>query len=389
MGELERNNLEHLIDSATARAEEDWKLLLEGRPASTDQAPRLQDDVDASAQGLAARAGIASGSGHLRNEPDDQGRDILAHSASTSHLQREITILLHMHRLENLGERIAEADDRAARRLQELLDPSVSHTWLWNINLRCGSRMCEEDFLINISSRLGAQMVGEDAKCQLCGELLDRSVGHGLCCARSEATRGHYAVVSTVVDGLVTVDPGVRTEVSGLVPSADRPADILTTAGVPGASTAIDVTIAAPDAKAAGKDACATAFRRKMTRYHHYFPTLRRQGVIFRPMVWSAEGRAHPATSRLLENAIRLFRNRHGIEEAAAMRRRWRHEIGVALQRRKAAMLRAVMPKHSARQVWLSGGGLDDIHGQLLAISADEEAEKEVRGEDAAMVVDA
>ena len=52
-------------------------------------------------------------------------------------------------------------------------------------------------------------------------------------------------------------------------------------------------------------------------------------------------------------------------------------------------MLRAVMPKHSARQVWLSGGGLDDIHGQLPAISADEEAEKEVRGEDAAMVVDA
>ena len=80
-------------------------------------------------------------------------------------------------------------------------------------------------------------------------EILDRSACHGLCCARSEATRGHCAVVSTVVDGLVTVDPSVRTEVLGLVPSADRPADILTTAGVPGASAGTSALSWTPSCK--------------------------------------------------------------------------------------------------------------------------------------------
>ena len=160
---MERKSLENLIDTAGNRAEEDWKLLVEGRPANTDQAPRLQDGGVENHLSVAARAGVSAGSGHLRNEPDDQGRDILAHAATTSHLQREICLLLHIRQLETLGEKLAEADDRAARRVQELLDPSVSHSWLQSINPRSGSRMSEEDFLLNISSRLGAQIVGDGA----------------------------------------------------------------------------------------------------------------------------------------------------------------------------------------------------------------------------------
>ena len=76
-------------------------------------------------------------------------------------------------------------------------------------------------------------------------------------------------------------------------------------------------------------------------------------------MVWSAEGRAQPTVVRLIDNAIRLFRNRHGMAEATA----------IALQRREAAMFRAVIPKQSDRQVWLSGGGLDGTtHSRLPSI---------------------
>ena len=32
---------------------------------------------------------------------------------------------------------------------------------------------------------------------------------------------------------------------------------------------------------------------------------------------------------------------------------RWRHEIQIAIQRRRAAMARAVLPKSSAREEWL------------------------------------
>ena len=215
--------------------------------------------------------------------------------------------------------------------------------------------------MLSLGSRLGAEIAAVDSRCRLCGEPLDASANHGLCCSKAEATRGHYAVVAAAADGFSAVDPGIQTEVAGLVPSAERPADILTSAGVPGALTACDVTIIAPDAVASGRDACATGYRRKMTKYQGHFPTLWRAGVVFRPMVWSAEGRrAHPATSRLLDNTVRLFQNRHGKAEATSMRVKWKHELGVALQRRKAAMIRSVLPGLSNRQQWLQGQGASE-----------------------------
>ena len=47
----------------------------------------------------------------------------------------------------------------------------------------------------------------------------------------------------------------------------------------------------AQDAQGAGQDACASAYRRRMNRYSNILPALCRAGVIFQPMVWSAEGR--------------------------------------------------------------------------------------------------
>ena len=76
------------------------------------------------------------------------------------------------------------------------------------------------------------------------------------------------------------------------------------------------------------------------------------------------------ATTRLLEGAIRICRNRKGVAAATEMRLRWRHEIAVALQRRKAAMIRSCLPKCTARRSWLSGeaGGRPDIESTLPAI---------------------
>ena len=368
----DREALVRLLNEAAQRAAQDWLHIQQGRPASREQAPRLREGAGESRSPeltVASRAGVSPSSGHLRSEPDGQGNVIIAHVASSIHLQREISLMLDVRSLEDLGEKWVEADDRAARRLQELLDPSVSHSWIWNANPCNGSRMSENDFLLGLASRLGARIAPPDAVCRICGEALDSSAGHATCCAGAESTRGHYAVVSSLVDGLAPVDSGVQTEVPGLVPTGERPADILTSAGVPGVKTAMDITVAAPDAKSAGLDACATAFRRKMTKYSRHFPALRRLGIVFRPMVWSAEGRAHPATVRLMDNAVRLFGNRHGREEATAMRARWHHEVGVALQRRKAAMIRAVLPKAPARQRWLAEGGTDDVaHGRLPTI---------------------
>lgn len=71
--------------------------------------------------------------------------------------------------------------------------------------------MAENDWLSCVGSRLGVEIVDVGAAgCRLCGEPLDAACNHALCCAQAESTRGHYAVVSAVVDGMMIAEPSTR-----------------------------------------------------------------------------------------------------------------------------------------------------------------------------------
>eukprot|EP00973_Karenia_brevis_P002171 293267-Karenia_brevis.AAC.1 len=167
IGDDNQEALESLLRNAGARAAEDWQCVKQGRPSPTRQAPRAGDGQDLpERRGIAARAGIGPASGHLRADPDELGRPLFANKASTPHLQRELSILLDVRQLEDVAEMWDSTDDRGARRLQELLDPSVSHDWLWVLDSRHGSRLCEEDFLLDLGSRLGADIVPPDTRCR-------------------------------------------------------------------------------------------------------------------------------------------------------------------------------------------------------------------------------
>ena len=96
-------------------------------------------------------------------------------------------------------------------------------------------------------------------------------------------------------------------------------------------------------------------------------------------MVWSAEGRPHPAAVRVMDCTVRQVRTRRGQEAADELQARWRHEIAVALQRRKAAMLRAVLPSRGPRQEWLARGGW--LGPSTLPTLEEEEADQAERGE--------
>ena len=349
--------------------------------ANFDEPPSPCDEAD-DEERLPASLELAR-AGHLRDEPDELGRGIDAGSLTTPHLQRELAILVEAVGFDEFMQRAAAADDRAARRVAELADAGTCHDWLWKLNPRDGSRLADEDFSLAFSSRFGAVLVdASTALCRRCGEPLDAAAGHGLCCARAENTRGHYAVVAAVADGIALADPAFQTEVRGLVPSSDRPADILTIGALPGVQTALDVTIAAQDACAAGSDACASAYRRKIRRYASILPALRRAGVVFQPLVWSAEGRPHPATTRILDCVIRAVSGRRGKEAAEDLRARWRHEIAIALQRRKAAMLRAVLPRGTWRQEWLArGSGPCDTEAEVRLTAIEGEEDEDVGDE--------
>ena len=104
-------------------------------------------------------------------------------------------------------------------------------------------------------------------------------------------------------------------------------------------------------------DAADAAFKRKLRHYRNEIPQLAAAGISFRPMVWTADGRPHPAATRTLRYAARLAATRGGGEaEAQGFLSRWRHEIQIAIQRRRAAMARAVLPQSSALEEWLLCG---------------------------------
>ena len=142
----------------------------------------------------------------------------------------------------------------------------------------------------------------------------------------------------------------VATEVRGLVvDSSARPADVFAKAALPGRDAALDITIISPDSKGAGDDCCATDYTRKLRKYARLLPQLARDGVAFRPLVWSSEGRSHPVVDRVLSFAAEMAARKHPECYAGRFLERWKREIAVAVQKRLARMIRACLPVPSRR----------------------------------------
>ena len=346
----ERSKAEEFISEATAAAVAQWQRLRQGQGVAA-RAPR-------------ARAEYAGPNEHapllIPNVHDGGASDIegAARRLSSQHVQRELAKLGDSTRLRLLEAKLRQQCNwPQLDRLRELRHPEVSHMWLWHLNSREGSVLTEPDYVANIQKRLGAKLREGCDLCHLCGAPLDAQLEHSELCPIAEATRGHYACVRSLVAGFRLADPNVTTEPAGLTSTLDRPADILTTAAVPGRSAAIDVCVASRNTSVAAGDAAAAAFRRKLRRYRRAIPELRRAGIVFRPMVWTADARPHPAVVRTLRRAAAVAASRNADSDSAPLvLNRWRHEITIAILRRRAAMSRAVLPRRSARQRWLLSG---------------------------------
>ena len=184
-----------------------------------------------------------------------------------------------------------------------------------------GSVLSESDFILNLQKRFGASIHEGELLCRKCGEQLDAEAWHCETCAPAAATRGHYAVVKALCDGLRLADPSLITEAPGLTGTSLRPADILTSAALPGRSAALDVTVTSPENSGAGGDAASAAFRSKFRKYRHILDELRQAGVTFRPMVWTSDGRPHSAVIRTLQYAADVASRRAGVRACPQARR--------------------------------------------------------------------
>jgi hypothetical protein len=348
LDELEKVKAEDFLSRAVQSSDQAWSAVMAGgRQAHVASTPPR---ADAAYQGEAA-----DDSAEL--PPSESG----SRSINTSHVQGQLAKLQDCTQLRKLEKELASnCLWSQLQRLKELRHKDTCHTWLFHLNPLRGSVMTEGDYVINVQKRLGAKILSDECWCNICGKHIDPCLNHSEVCAIGEATRGHYAVVRAMVDGLKIADPAVTTEPRGLTRTQDRRADIFTSAAVPGRSAALDVCIASPDSAAAGEDACESAFKRKLHHHLSVIPELHAAIIASRPMIWSADGRPHPAVTRTLKYAADIAARKRGGVTVPALLARWKHEITVAFVRRRAAMIRAVLPQIGAKQLWMMTGVCDE-----------------------------
>ena len=106
-------------------------------------------------------------------------------------------------------------------------------------------------------------------------------------------------------------------------------------------------------------------FRRKQGDYAAHTGELQEQDITYRPLVWSAWGRAHPETSAMLAAVAVQAARRRGLRDHRLLLRRSRGNVGVLLMRRAARMLHACVPRRleDEEEALDGGGGVPDEGG--------------------------
>ena len=298
LDEVERVRAEDFLRKARSAASEAWVREMTGASDGDPPAPRVVSEA---------------GDGPTEGEAGEEGGHVSYRRIGAPELQRELPRLLDVTKARRLDITLQQQGAwPQLDRFHELRDKNVSHKWLTHLDVKTGAVLTTADYVVNIQKRLGARVYTGEAACRLCGAHLDAQLEHGELCCTAEATRGHYACVRSLVDGLRLADPAVTTEPRGLTASMSRPADILTSAAVPGRRAALDVCVASPNAATALGDAAESAFRRKLRRYRQEIPELARAGIVYRPLVWTADGRPHPAVTRTLRYAAETAVTRNG-----------------------------------------------------------------------------
>ena len=98
---------------------------------------------------------------------------------TVTNIQRQLSILVDNTRLRRLVEGLQAAGRFPdLRRLQELRDPSVDHTWVRRLDYCEGPVLREEDYTLDLQLRLGASVVPDSHVCPECGCLVDCRLSH-------------------------------------------------------------------------------------------------------------------------------------------------------------------------------------------------------------------
>ena len=153
--------------------------------------------------------------------------------------------------------------------------------------------------------------------------------------------------------GVKLADPAITTEPRGLTESTSMLADIFTTAAVPGrCGPRCMRDILRGSSSSSWRYAAQAACERKTTHSRCEIQDLRQQDSVYRPRVWTADGRPRPAVTRRMQCAADIATSRYyQLMSAAALEHWWKHEVQIALLRHRAAARTIFSSLISARTV--------------------------------------
>ena len=320
------------------------QIISEGAHDAAERYSRLTRHQDFSPEALAADAAAPL----VDPQP---GGDAAAREAG---LQSRLSELADTIRVDELLQHFADTEDWVGlRRFNELRHPDCDHDWISAIHPAYGAHVPSSEFSDGLRVRLGVEFVAAEVACAACEHgMLETTCSHALRCAPGACTRGHNAVRAALSALASLADPSSSVEPLGVVPSTPnvRPADVLTTAALPGCTAALDVGVASPDSIGAGPDCCEAMMRRKLGTYSDHFHELSARGVRYVPFALSCYGRLHPEAAVTVSQLAAAAARRQGSVSARTLEKRARCWISVAVVRRAVAMVRACLPPMTAEQ---------------------------------------
>jgi hypothetical protein len=239
--------------------------------------------------------------------------------------------------------------EQHAHRVEDLCDASQCHQWLWSLGRTKQQRLPHEEFVIAARLRLGASIIDSETSCKLCGAPIDLTCLHPLTCAIGEATKGHTRIKDAVMELALKADPAAESEPQALTSRPGlRPADILCSAAVRGSLAALDVGVTLPSAADGDVDSDSDAAQRylndKLYKYRRHLEAMRANGIVYKPIIWTAWGRAHPDAIAVLRSLAMKAARRRGLISSNELLADSRLGIALELQARAARMVMKCLP---------------------------------------------
>ena len=180
-------------------------------------------------------------------------------------------------------------------RIEDLCHTHVSHKWLNHLDACAGSVLMPYDYITNVQKRFSNRAYTAFGQSRLCGSFFDSQLEHGETCTTAEDIWGHYECVHAVFGGQDS-----RTQVS---PRNNADRQIFSLPLLSRTQRGSGRVCGILQCSSSPRDAAQAAFDRKISHCRHQFLYLQRQGIVYRLLVWTADGHPHPAVTRTLQYA--------------------------------------------------------------------------------------